>query len=199
MVKNLPAKAGDSRDTGPIAGSGRSPGAGNGISLQYSCLGNPMDRGAWQAVGYGVPESDMSERTHTHVLSTSPSCLLLPHLLSGSTHGLGENLLKIGHFGCFSRALSSVITTSVLLCCGHCPGLSILELPALKRCWVLGPLPEGSWCVCVCVCVYSALYIKEEVHTSGARTELGVERRWKMKVPYFFISRKCLLLSLLIL
>ena len=65
----------------------------------------------------------------------------------------------------------------------------------------------GTWatargqlvCVCVCVCVYSALYIKEEVHTSGARTELGVERRWKMKVPYFFISRKCLLLSLLIL
>ena len=40
-VKNLPANAGD---TGPIPGSGRSPGEGNGNPLQYSCLGNPMDR-----------------------------------------------------------------------------------------------------------------------------------------------------------
>ena len=165
MVKNLPAKAGDSRDTGPIAGSGRSPGAGNGISLQYSCLGNPMDRGAWQAVGYGVPESDMSERTHTHVLSTSPSCLLLPHLLSGSTHGLGENLLKIGHFGCFSRALSSVITTSVLLCCGHCPGLSVLELPAWKHCLGAWATARGQLvCVCVCVCIQCSVHKRRSSH-----------------------------------
>ena len=67
-------------------------------------------------------------------------------------------------------------------------------MEALLGC--LGHCPRAAG---VCVCVYSALYIKEEVHTSGARTELGVERRWKMKVPYFFISRKCLLLSLLIL
>ena len=45
VVKNLPANAGD---TGLISGSGRSPGGGNGNSLQYSCLGNPMDREAWQ-------------------------------------------------------------------------------------------------------------------------------------------------------
>ena len=49
MVKNLPANAGDSGDSGLIPGSGRSPGGGNGNLLQYSCLGNPMDRGAWRA------------------------------------------------------------------------------------------------------------------------------------------------------
>ena len=50
MVKNLPAKAGDIRDVGSIPGSGRSPGEGHGNPLQYSCLENPMDRGAWQAM-----------------------------------------------------------------------------------------------------------------------------------------------------
>ena len=47
VVKNLPANAGD---TGLIPRSGRSPGEGNGYPLQYSCLGNPTDRGAWRAI-----------------------------------------------------------------------------------------------------------------------------------------------------
>ena len=49
VVKNLLARAGDVRDVGLIPGLGRSPGVGNGNPLQYSCLGNPTDRGAWQA------------------------------------------------------------------------------------------------------------------------------------------------------
>ena len=49
MVKNLPANAGDIRDVGSIPGWGRSPGGGQGTPLQYSCLENPMDRGAWLA------------------------------------------------------------------------------------------------------------------------------------------------------
>ena len=53
VVKNLPANAGDARDTGSTPGSGRSPGVGNGNPLQYSCLGNFMDRGAWQATVKG--------------------------------------------------------------------------------------------------------------------------------------------------
>ena len=53
-VKNLPASAGDTRDTGSISGLGRSPGGGNGNPLQYSCLENTMDRGAWWATVYGV-------------------------------------------------------------------------------------------------------------------------------------------------
>ena len=51
VVKNLPANAGD---TGSISRSGRSPGVGNGNPLQYSCLENPMDRGAWQATVHMV-------------------------------------------------------------------------------------------------------------------------------------------------
>ena len=50
MVKNLPANAGDIRDVGSIPGLGRSPGGGHGNPLQYSCLRNPMDRRAWQAI-----------------------------------------------------------------------------------------------------------------------------------------------------
>ena len=55
VVKNSPANA---RDRGLIPGSGRSPGEGNGIPLQYSCLENSMDRGAWKATVHGVPKSD---------------------------------------------------------------------------------------------------------------------------------------------
>ena len=58
MVKNLPANVGD---TSSIPGLGRSPGEGNGIPLQYSYLGNPMDRGAWWATVHEVAkESDMT-------------------------------------------------------------------------------------------------------------------------------------------
>ena len=61
MVKNPPASAGDIRDTGSIPGLERFPGEGNGNPLQYSCLGNPMDRGAWWAVVHGVAkESDLT-------------------------------------------------------------------------------------------------------------------------------------------
>ena len=48
VVKNLPANAGDIRDTGSIPASGRFPGGRHGNPLQYYCLENPMDRGAWQ-------------------------------------------------------------------------------------------------------------------------------------------------------
>ena len=53
-AKNQPANA---RDASSIPGSGRSPGEGNGNPLQYSCLGNPMDRGAWRAAVHGVTQS----------------------------------------------------------------------------------------------------------------------------------------------
>ena len=70
VLKNLPASAGDIRDVGLIPGSGRSPGGGNGNPLQYSCLENSMDRGAWWAPwGHsprGHKESDTTEATTTH-------------------------------------------------------------------------------------------------------------------------------------
>ena len=56
VEKNLPANAGDAGDTGLVSGSGRSPGGGNGNPLQYSCLGNSMDREAWWATIHGVAD-----------------------------------------------------------------------------------------------------------------------------------------------
>ena len=54
MVENLPANVGD---VGSVSGSGRSPERGSGNPLQYSCLGSPMGRGAWQAIVHGVTQS----------------------------------------------------------------------------------------------------------------------------------------------
>ena len=56
-VKNPRASAGDEGDEGSIPGSGRSPGGGHGSPLQYSCLGNPVDSGAWRATVQGVTKS----------------------------------------------------------------------------------------------------------------------------------------------
>ena len=65
MVKNLPDNAGD---TGSIPRSGRSPGGENGDPLHYSCLDNPMDRGVWQAIAYGVAELTMTKRRSVHTI-----------------------------------------------------------------------------------------------------------------------------------
>ena len=71
MIKNPRANAGDTRDVGSVSGSGRTPGVGNDNLLQYSCLENCMDRGAWGATVHGGhKESDMTEQlsasTHTY-------------------------------------------------------------------------------------------------------------------------------------
>ena len=67
MVKDPPVNAGDTGNLGSIPGQGRSLGEGNGNPLQYSCLENPMDRGAWWATVHGVPkELEMTEGLSTH-------------------------------------------------------------------------------------------------------------------------------------
>ena len=59
MVKNLPANTRDTRDPGLIPGLGKSPGGGNGNPLQYPCLKNPMDGGAWQATVQRVTKNQL--------------------------------------------------------------------------------------------------------------------------------------------
>ena len=78
MVKNLPANTRDVRDADLIPGSGRSPGEENGNPLQYSCLENPMDRGAWWATVHGVKELDTTEQ------------LTLLHLEGVPGHSVGK-------------------------------------------------------------------------------------------------------------
>ena len=66
VVKNLPPNAGYARDANSIPGSGSSPRGGNVNPLQYSCLGNPMDRGAWWATVHRITELNTTEATlHT--------------------------------------------------------------------------------------------------------------------------------------
>ena len=67
MVKNLPADAGDTRDAVLIFGLRRSPGGGNGNSLQYSCVGDSMDKGAWWTSVCGIAKgSDMTKQQHLY-------------------------------------------------------------------------------------------------------------------------------------
>ena len=68
-VKNLPANVGDARDEDLIPGSGRSPEVENGNPLQYSCLKNPMHRGAWWSTVHGVTNSWTQLNTHTHTIT----------------------------------------------------------------------------------------------------------------------------------
>ena len=68
-AKNPPVNIGDARDVGLIPGFGRFPGGGHGNPLQYSCQGNPMDRGAWRVTVHGVVKSQtpLSNWAHTHI------------------------------------------------------------------------------------------------------------------------------------
>ena len=72
VVKKPSANAGDARDASLIPGLGRSPGLGNGNPLQYSCLENSMDRGAWVATVHGVTKNQ-TRLEHTHSSSNIPN------------------------------------------------------------------------------------------------------------------------------
>ena len=74
VIKNLPDNSGD---TGLIPGSGKSSGEGNGNPVQYFCLENPMDRGAWWATAHGVTkESDMTKQQH-HINICILTCVFI--------------------------------------------------------------------------------------------------------------------------
>ena len=90
MVKNLPASAGDVRDTGSIPGSERSPGGGHGNPLQYSCLENPMDGAAWRTAVHGAVKS-WTRLSSQHTRSANPTVIRLPSIFTGS---LGQVSLR---------------------------------------------------------------------------------------------------------
>ena len=77
MVKNSPANRGEAREMGSVPGSGRYPGGGKGNPLQYSCLGNPMDTGAWKVAVHRVTKSWIQLSMHTDDNNNSNICLLL--------------------------------------------------------------------------------------------------------------------------
>ena len=83
MVKNLLANAGDTGDAGSVPGLGRSPGEGNGNPLQYSCLGNPMDRGAGWATVFGVTKS----QTQLSIVKAAQLCPTLGDSMDYTVHG----------------------------------------------------------------------------------------------------------------
>ena len=100
-LKDLPANAGDVRDLSSIPGSGRSPGGGHGNPLQYSCLENPMDRGAWRATVHRVAKSQtrLSDFTFTlHFPALEKEMATHSSVLAWRIPGTGEpgGLLSMG-------------------------------------------------------------------------------------------------------
>ena len=91
VVKNLPANAGDVKDSGSIPGPGRSPGERNGNPLSYSSLENPKNRGAWQATVHSVSESDTTGWLSTHSLKSLRGRLMLG---SGRTQSPKDSCLS---------------------------------------------------------------------------------------------------------
>ena len=83
VIKNPPANARDARDKSSVPGSGRSPGVGNDIPLQYSCLENSMDRGAWWATVHGVAKSQ---------ITTEHTCLKVTNFPTHSTEYLDTHI-----------------------------------------------------------------------------------------------------------
>ena len=119
-VKNPPANAGDARDMCSIPVLGRSFGGGNGNPLQYSCLGNSMDRGAWWATVHGVAKSQtrLSRQTDRRVLPQG-----------WRRGGLEISLVRI-----LSRVvIPCILDPESILCHYDCP-------PALEHQCLFGPL-----------------------------------------------------------
>ena len=116
VVRNLPTNAGDIKDVDSIPGLGRSPGEGHGNPLQYSCLENLMDRGAWQAAysPQGQKELDMTEATqHTCKQPLATTCLFyiptyLPFLES-HINGIIEYIFFTASPFSFSKILLKLI------------------------------------------------------------------------------------------
>ena len=85
VVKSPPVSAGGIRDAASVPEPGRSPGAGDGNPLQYSCLGSPTDRGVWWATVHSIAESDITERLSTAQHLLTPGASSSPHKADAPT------------------------------------------------------------------------------------------------------------------
>ena len=88
VVKNTPTNAGDIRDAGSIPGLGRSPRGGHGNPLQYYCLENPMDRGAWGLLNLALKSDCNLKPVSDQIRSVAQSCPTLCHPMIHSAPGL---------------------------------------------------------------------------------------------------------------
>ena len=96
VVKNPPTNAGDVRS---VPESGRSPGGGNGTPLQYSCLENSRDRGAWRAIILGVTESDKTEQLSTRAHTPKLYFVCLKTQVQGSLWHKVFLFIPVKHVG----------------------------------------------------------------------------------------------------
>ena len=116
VVKNPPANAADTRDLVLIPGSGRSPGEGNGNPLQYSCLANPMDRGAWQVTSpWGLKESDATGHLSAVCHCAEPEGLVSSFLPPAARQGLPLAPLLLS----WGSLLSGLLPSHWASCQGH--------------------------------------------------------------------------------
>ena len=142
MVKNLAANAGDTRDAGLIPGSGRSPDGGRSNPLQYSCLENPMDRGAWVATVHGVLQARVLEWVAVPTSRESSPSTDQTHVSSISCTGR-QVLYHYCHLG--SHSWVCMGTQSCLTLCN--PSTTVYQAPrsmgfSMQEFWCASPFPS---------------------------------------------------------
>ena len=130
LVKNPPANVGDARDSSLIPESERSPGEGHDHQLQCSCLGNPIDRGAWRATAHGVTESKVTECACVHRLNRRDrgSCVNVSQGQSGDeeeSHWTHTSVMKSSHLALIHPPATTSLPHT------HSPGTHLSSLRML--------------------------------------------------------------------
>ena len=110
VVKHLPTSARDAGDMGSVLGSRRSPGAGNSSPLQYSCLGNSMDRVAWRTTVHGIAKGYGSQISAAWRRKRQPT----PVFMLGKSHG-PRSLVGYNPWGRKESDMTKRLTLSLLL------------------------------------------------------------------------------------
>ena len=174
VVKNPPANAGDLRGTGSIPVLGRSPGRGHGNPLQYSCLENPMDRGAWRAIAHGFEQSQtLLKWLGTHICHFLPGELWMEYItplrLSVLLYKLIFLTLSLGRF-----KEITYIRTQAAICSvnSHCYYSSLKEELVLQ---------DSQWLKCGSICKSHSQSTNTscwDTHTQTSSHMLTQAREW---------------------